>query len=119
MMRRRTYPRHSFDGVTWSEIRKAAARAWSAITRIETSSASRTPYALPARRSTWPISGRIRSVRKFEGTPWTTAAIRSSPIPVSIEGLGSGVSRPSALRSNCMKTRFQISSQRSHSHAGP
>ena len=38
-----------------------------------------------------------------------TAAIRSSPIPVSTEGAGSGVSSPSAERSNCMKTRFQTS----------
>ena len=36
-----------------------------------------------------------------------------------MEGLGSGVSLPSALRSNCMKTRFQISSQRSQSQATP
>ena len=56
---------------------------------------------------------------KFEDFPCTTAAMRSSPMPVSIEGLGSGVRRPEASRSNCMKTRFQISSHRSHSHAGP
>ncbi len=29
--------------------------------------------------------------------------------PVSIEGLGKGVSLPVASRLNCMKTRFQIS----------
>ena len=33
--------------------------------------------------------------------------MRSSPAPVSIEGFGSGVRVPSALRSNCMNTRFQ------------
>src|SRR5216117_4049980 len=47
------------------------------------------------------------------------AAIRSSPIPVSIDGRGSGVSVPPASRLNCMKTRFHTSSQRSHSHSGP
>jgi hypothetical protein len=36
-----------------------------------------------------------------------------------MEGLGSGVRLPSAPRSNCMKTRFQISSQRSQSQATP
>ncbi len=40
-------------------------------------------------------------------------------MPVSIEGLGSGVILPLASRLNCMKTRFQISSQRSQSQAGP
>ncbi len=38
------------------------------------------------------------------------AANRSSPAPVSTDGRGSGVSFPEASRSNCMKTRFQISS---------
>ncbi len=42
-------------------------------------------------------------------TPWSTDASRSSPIPVSMEGAGSGCSSPSASRSNCMNTRFQIS----------
>jgi hypothetical protein len=45
-------------------------------------------------------------------TPWTTELMRSRPAPVSIDGAGSGVSGPSAtLLSNCMNTRFQISSQ--------
>src|SRR3954469_21811579 len=34
---------------------------------------------------------------------------RSSPIPVSMDGAGSGWRTPSASRSYCMKTRFQIS----------
>ena len=38
-----------------------------------------------------------------------TAAMRSRPMPVSTEGFGSGVSLPSAERSYCMNTRFQIS----------
>ena len=45
--------------------------------------------------------------------------MRSSPMPVSMDGRGSGVMAPLASRFHCMKTRFQISSQRSHSHAGP
>ncbi len=35
--------------------------------------------------------------------------MRSRPMPVSIDGAGSGVSTPSALRSNSMNTLFQIS----------
>ncbi len=35
--------------------------------------------------------------------------MRSSPIPVSMQGAGSGVRVPSALRSNSMNTLFQIS----------
>ena len=42
-----------------------------------------------------------------------------APIPVSTLGAGRRVSVPSSLRSNCMNTRFQISSQRSHSQATP
>ena len=41
--------------------------------------------------------------------PWSTEVTRSRPMPVSIEGLGRGVSVPALSRSNCMKTRFQIS----------
>ena len=40
-------------------------------------------------------------------------------MPVSMQGAGRGVSRPLASRSYCMKTRFQISSHRSHSHSTP
>ena len=46
--------------------------------------------------------------------------MRSRPTPVSMHGAGSGSSGLSfSFRSNCMKTRFQISSQRSHSQATP
>jgi hypothetical protein len=38
--------------------------------------------------------------------------MRSSPAPVSTDGLGSGTSVPSGCRSNCMNTRFQISRKR-------
>ena len=41
--------------------------------------------------------------------------IRSSPIPVSMDGFGSFVIDPSRDRSYCMKTRFQISRYRSQS----
>ncbi len=51
-------------------------------------------------------------------TPCITAAMRSRPAPVSTDGFGSGVSLPSAERSNCMNTRFQISTQRSPSASG-
>ena len=53
--------------------------------------------------------GRSRSVSKLLSLPWRTAAMRSSPMPVSIEGLGSGDRCPFSSRSNCMNTRFQIS----------
>ena len=38
------------------------------------------------------ISGVNKSVSKLETLPCSTAATRSSPMPVSIEGLGNGVS---------------------------
>ena len=38
--------------------------------------------------------------------------MRSSPMPVSIDGRGRGVIAPDASRLNCMKTRFQISTKR-------
>ena len=44
--------------------------------------------------------------------------MRSSPMPVSIEGLGSGSRRPGSICSNCMNTRFQISMKRSPSSSG-
>ena len=55
---------------------------------------------------------RKRSEWKLSSSPCITAAMRSRPAPVSTDGLGSGVSVPSAERSNCMKTRFQISRNR-------
>ena len=39
--------------------------------------------------------------------------MRSSPMPVSIDGAGNGVSVPLASRSNSMNTLFQISTKRS------
>ena len=45
------------------------------------------------------------------------AVMRSSPMPVSMLGLGRGVMFPCASLLNCMNTRFQISRYRSHSHS--
>jgi hypothetical protein len=59
------------------------------------------------------VIGRKRSVSKLLVAPWRTAVMRSSPAPVSTEGFGRGVIFPEASLSNCMKTRFQISSNRS------
>ena len=47
IMRRRTYPRPSFPGVTPSPISIAEVRAWSAIMRSETSDFSDEPYLTP------------------------------------------------------------------------
>ena len=58
------------------------------------------------------ISGWKRSVWKLFDSPCMNAAMRSSPAPVSTDGLGSGTSVPSGCWSNCMKTRFQNSRNR-------
>jgi hypothetical protein len=50
--------------------------------------------------------------------PCSTAATRSSPAPVSIEGFGNGLRTPGAVCSNCMNTKFQISMKRSPSCSG-
>ncbi len=44
--------------------------------------------------------------------------MRSSPIPVSTEGLGSGCKWPCLSRLNCIKTKFQISTYLSPSASG-
>ena len=44
--------------------------------------------------------------------------MRSSPIPVSMLGAGSGSAGPSGCWSNCMKTRFQTSMKRRSSVSG-
>ena len=44
-----------------------------------------------------------------DAAPCSTARLRSSPAPVSMLGAGSGTSSPSGCASNCMNTRFQIS----------
>jgi hypothetical protein len=49
------------------------------------------------------------SVSKIESASCTSIAQRSRPMPVSMFCFGSGVTEPSAPRSNSMKTRFQNS----------
>jgi len=70
----------------------------------------------------WSVKGidpRAREVAKeLARREGRTAAIRSSPMPVSMEGLGRAIRSPSACWSNCMKTRFQISTNRSPSSSG-
>jgi hypothetical protein len=66
----------------------------------------------PTAASTSAMSGAKTSVWKLLVTPCSTAAMRSSPAPVSTLGFGSGTSVPSGCRSNCMNTRFQISRKR-------
>jgi hypothetical protein len=66
--------------------------------------------------------GSNTSVSKGLSSPISTAAVRSSPMPVSMFCFGSGVSFGlpfSSLRSYCINTKFQISSHRPQSHAGP
>ena len=77
------------------------------------------PVARPDSSSPSSTSGRSWSVSNTDSTPWRIAAMRSSPMPVSMFRLGSGVSEPSAPSSYCMKTRFQYSRKRSVSSPGP
>ncbi len=44
--------------------------------------------------------------------------MRSSPMPVSIDGLGRSMRLSGVTCSNCMNTRFQISMKRSPSSSG-
>lgn len=64
------------------------------------------------------MSGAKRSVSKSLRTPWISEARRSSPMPVSMFLRGSGLKLPSACRSYCVKTWFQISRKRSQSQPG-
>jgi hypothetical protein len=80
--------------------------------RLEDPGSGKSVYRRPTASSTDLSSGRKRSVWKLFVTPWSDAAIRSSPAPVSTDGLGNGRISPSACRSNCMNTRFQISRNR-------
>ncbi len=92
------------------------ARLWSAMTRSAVSVSSSLPYSTPASRAAFPIKPRNRSPWKLERTPWQTAVMRSSPMPVSMLGRGRGTMLPFSSRSYCMNTRFQISRNRSQSH---
>src|SRR5919106_564441 len=64
------------------------------MTRMETSSSSVPPYCLPASPPTRPMRGANRSVSQLERLPCSTAAMRSRPMPVSMDGRGSGVLLP-------------------------
>ena len=78
------------------------------------------PRVLPPARS--PIAARIGVNRVgvvVRSLPWMTEVIRSRPMPVSIDGAGSGLSVPSACRSNSMNTLFQISTNRSQLQSSP
>ena len=61
----------------------------------------RAPY--PMRK----VQRALASVRA--NTCCNTAEMRSSPMPVSTEGLGKGCITPASSRLNCMNTLFQIS----------
>ena len=86
-------------------------RPCSARIRSETSRADpgKVPYSTPVTVSAAAISGRQMSMSQVDAASWRTARLRSSPAPVSTLGAGSGTSSPSGLASNCMNTRFQIS----------
>ena len=107
--RRSTYPRPSLDGSAPSAIAKATVLIWSEITLNAVSSLSDTPYFLPLTFSISLIIGVNKSVSKFVLASWITLVILSSPIPVSIFCLGSGVYEPSLLWLNSENTKFQIS----------
>ncbi len=62
------------------------------------------------------IIGLKRSVSKLLSTPCITAETLSSPMPVSILGLGSRERLPSSSLSYCIKTRFHNSHHLSQSH---
>ena len=124
--RRSTYPAPSLLGSEPRRSRSVSARTWSAMMRASrrttpgrlagAASAFSAPTECPARSprgppkpSTASTSGAKTSVSKMVDLSWTIIARRSSPIPVSIPGRGSGTSVPSACASNCGNTRFQNS----------
>ena len=59
---------------------------------LPTRAANSADSANPTNSAAFSISGVNKSVSKLEIFPCSTAATRSNPIPVSIEGFGSGVS---------------------------
>ena len=62
--------------------------------------------------------GKIKSVSKLLSLFCNTDAKRSKPAPVSMFFLANGSYVPSAVRLNCVNTRFQISRKRSQSQPG-
>jgi hypothetical protein len=92
-------------GNTPSAIRNEHARMWSAITRSELE---------PRSLVLWPWP-RPREVAKQVDVVVAVHALHDgrdalSPTPVSTDGFGSGIG-VHAARSNCMNTRFQISTR--------
>src|SRR5208283_663658 len=77
------------------------------------------PLEIPDRDAMAEMIGVKRSVSKLFLLPCKTAVILSSPMPVSILGLGRGVRVPNSSRLNCMNTRFQSSKYLSQSHPTP
>ena len=84
-------------------------RPWSAMIRCAFVAFSELVHATPLSASIQSISAWKPSVSYTVITSCWIAAVRSSPRPVSITGLGRGVNVPSTPRSNSMKTRFQNS----------
>ena len=99
----------------------ATHRTWSAIrlSRWAVSLFSPTTYFFLTNSAAARTIGIIRSMSCPAGTSCITAAIRSRPIPVSMFLFGSGASMPPSRRSNCVNTRFQISTYCRQSQAGP
>ncbi len=96
------------------------ARTWSAMTRIETSSPG--VHAVGASGAS---GDRLEQGSEEVGVVVGALALHHGGEPLEAHAgvdagrLGRGDERPSSSRSNCMKTRFQISSQRSHSQSTP
>ena len=86
--------------------------------RIARVACSSEPYLRSESSSARSTSGRKPSVSKTEPTSWRIAAIRSSPMPVSMLRWGSSVRLPSSCSSSAMKTWFQYSRKRSVSSPG-
>ncbi len=82
---------------------------------MATSSEAIALYFFPDSPAICSINGVKRSQSKLLNFPCRTAATRSSPIPVSMEGFGNGVIAPDSSRLNCMNTRFHSSRKRSQS----
>ena len=90
-------------------IRNEAPRACSAIVRRARLTAGEEPGVTPASSAPLATSGTKRSVSNTLVTPWVMPAIRSSPMPVSMLPLASGVRLPASSMSYCTNTRFQYS----------
>ena len=132
MRRRRTYPRPSLEGLTPSLMSISEERMWSPTTRRRTSSVWRgssgssvDEYSRPASSAARSRTGRTWSVSYMFSTPCRIMARRSRPKPVSMFFCGSSPATSKSVLERtaeswyCMKTRFQISTNRVSSTAGP